>query len=75
MYFQRSQIAALQKPNVKPRTPRVSTPRALDSVTGVNAVVGTVAVALAVDTLAVFWKKYRKEQALKKNEQATPEDD
>jgi hypothetical protein len=70
MYFQRS---ALLKPKpsavsgvavIKPRKLRVNAPRAtLESITGVNVVVGTVAVALAVDTLAVFWKKYQQRKA------------
>ncbi len=80
MYFQRSGIVAIQKPTksvvgvgvatVKPRAQRARAPRAIDTVTGVNVVVGTVAVALAVDTLVVFWKKYRREQ-----DEREPEED
>ncbi len=78
MYFQRSGIVAIQKPTksvvgvatVKPRAPLARAPRAIDTVTGVNVVVGTVAVALAVDTLVVFWKKCRREQ-----DEREPEED
>ncbi len=77
MYFQKS-CPALQKPTrtvlgvavVKPR--KLNVPRA--DITGVNVVVGTVAVALAVDTLAVFWKKYQQRKQLQEQEASEEED-
>jgi hypothetical protein len=86
MYFQKSFLPlqnpksiALQKPTrpavgvtvMKPR--KLSVPRA--DITGVNVVVGTVAVALAVDTLAVFWRKYQQRMKQeKKNTKASNDD-